>query len=395
LADASDGPVTVREPALREMLGLADRTALFDLFDALMRGAAAEALDGLGAQYNAGADPATVLQDLLELAHWLTRLKIVPAAADDPGVPEVERVRGREMAEKLSLAVLNRVWQMLLKGLEEARFAPQPMAAAEMVLIRLCHAADLPTPMELVEAARGGKGAGSAGAATATAPTTTPTTTAAAPRPRAEAPASSSPDDRPVASVSSRGAEAALATDPRHEPEARAEPAPAEPPLAEPELTASEAAESTSPVPDSFEALVQLVADRREPILGAHLRNNVHLVHYAPGRLEYRPAAHAPGDLPRKLSERLQQWTGRPWFVTTVNEGGAPTLLQQQEEAAAAQEAAIGAHPVVQAVMQAFPGTEIESIRPLREADLATDTGLDADDDTVPEDEASSEEDDA
>jgi DNA polymerase-3 subunit gamma/tau len=136
---------------VRDMLGLADRGLIFDLFEAAMTGRAAEALEILARQYAFGADPATVAADLLDLVHWLTRARVVPAAADDPTLPEAERVRGKAMAQSLSMAVLTRAWQILLKGLEEIRFAPHPLQAAEMVLIRLIYAQDLPTPGEAIK----------------------------------------------------------------------------------------------------------------------------------------------------------------------------------------------------------------------------------------------------
>jgi DNA polymerase-3 subunit gamma/tau len=116
------------------MLGLADRVQIFDLFDSLMRGDAKAALDLLGGMYAAGADPSVVIQDLLDLTHWLTRVKLVPTVADAPGVPEAERVRGTAMAEKLSIPLLSRCWQMLLKGLGDVHQRPRRQTA-EMVLI--------------------------------------------------------------------------------------------------------------------------------------------------------------------------------------------------------------------------------------------------------------------
>ena len=150
------GDGEVAEARVRDMLGLADRIQVFDLFEAVMRGHIAAALEQFAGMYQVGADPATVLQDLLELTHWLTRVKLVPAAAEDPGVPEAERVRGAEMAKTLSMPALTRGWQLLLKGLGETQVAPQPLAAAEMVLVRLAFAADLPSPAALVRAARDG-----------------------------------------------------------------------------------------------------------------------------------------------------------------------------------------------------------------------------------------------
>jgi DNA polymerase-3 subunit gamma/tau len=141
---------TITEVQVRDMLGLADRVRVFDLLQAVLGGKLAEALDLLAEQYRAGADPVIVLQDLLELTHWLTRVKITPEAASDPGLPEAERVRGREMAERLGVPELSRCWQLLLKGLKETQMAPSPLESAEMVLVRLAHASDLPSPAELV-----------------------------------------------------------------------------------------------------------------------------------------------------------------------------------------------------------------------------------------------------
>ncbi len=146
---------TIRATRVREMLGLADRVEVFDLFETISAGRVKEGLELLRRQYAAGADPLIVLQDLLDLTHWLTRVKVVPEAANEITVPESERIRGREFAEKLRMPVLTRTWQMLLKGLDEARLAPDPLGAVEMVLIRLAFASDLPTPAELLREVRG------------------------------------------------------------------------------------------------------------------------------------------------------------------------------------------------------------------------------------------------
>src|SRR5215471_8358536 len=142
----------VRSEHVRQMLGLADRARIIDLFEALMRGDVAAELTELRAQYDTGADPAVVLGDLAEFTHFVTRVKIVPAVADDPALIEVERARGRGFAEKLSMRVLSRCWQMLLKGIAEVTAAGRPLAAAEMVLVRIAYAADLPTPDEVIRA---------------------------------------------------------------------------------------------------------------------------------------------------------------------------------------------------------------------------------------------------
>ncbi|MFQ5620109.1 MAG: DNA polymerase III subunit gamma/tau, partial [Rhodospirillales bacterium] len=172
----------VGEDQVRRMLGLADRTITFDLLDAVMKGDAEKALRTLGEQYAAGADPAVVLEDMLELTHWLTRIKVVPGAADAFGVPEAERVRGGEMADRLSMAAVARAWQMLLKGLGEVRLAPRPEQAAEMILVRLAFASGLPTPAEALKALGDGGGVAPATPYAGGAPATPDKT---APRPAA------------------------------------------------------------------------------------------------------------------------------------------------------------------------------------------------------------------
>jgi DNA polymerase-3 subunit gamma/tau len=337
----AEGPI--EEVQVRDMLGLADRTRLFDLYDRLMQGDAKGALDLVADMYAAGADPAVLLQDLLELTHWLTRLKIVPQLAEAPGVPEVERTRGRDIAAKLSTAHLARCWQMLLKGLGEVQMAPSPLQAVEMVLIRLTHAADLPTPADLVRQLQNGappaerprpsageRPSGASAAASAPAPTLAASSSAAS------MPARSEPAERPRA-YAGGGAVAAAQSQPAAAP----------------------------PEPQSFAEIVALVAERREAILQAHLQNSVHLVRFEPGRLELRPGEHAPRDLANRLGALLSEWTGRRWVVAISGEPGEPTLGEQAAAAKARERAEVAAHPLVQAALAAFPGAAIEAVRDL------------------------------
>jgi DNA polymerase-3 subunit gamma/tau len=156
ISQASGAGDKVTEQAVRDMLGLADRARVFDLFDAVMRGDVKSALAMLNDQYASGASPIVVVQDLLELVHWLTRVKVAPETARDPGLAETERKRGLTMAEGLAVPVLSRAWQMLLKALSEARSAPLPLQAVEMAVIRLAYASDLPTPGDALKALASG-----------------------------------------------------------------------------------------------------------------------------------------------------------------------------------------------------------------------------------------------
>jgi DNA polymerase-3 subunit gamma/tau len=322
---------------VRDMLGLADRGRVVDLFELVMRGETAAALAALRAQYDAGADPVVVLQDLLELTHWVTRIKITPEAADDVTVPQAERERGRALAEALPMPSLSRAWQMLLKGLGEARSAPTPLAAAEMVLVRLAYAAELPSPAELVRVLQGAAAPARTAPATGAGRNGDGGGASALARTRLEPPAGGGA--RP---------QAALRPAPTAEPLPQAAPEPSLPP----------------PLPD-FAAVVALFGERREPRLKAELVNHAHLVRFEPGRIELRLDAQAPRTLASDVMRRLREWTGGPWVVVISNEPGEPTLAEQAAARGADRRARAAAHPLVRAALAAFPGAELVAVREL------------------------------
>ncbi len=304
IAHAAGGRIEAAE--VSDMLGLVDRVQILDLFEALMAGDIAGAMGRADAMYDAGADPVVILQDLLELSHWLTRLKAVPDGTAAAAVSDVERARGRDIADKLQMPELTRAWQMLLKGLNEARTAPSPMQALEMVLVRIAYAAELPSPAEMVRALRSG-----------------------AEPARPAAPAASAP---PPASA------------PLPAPEAAPEPPPA--------------------MPDSFEAVVDLFGGRREGLLRTHLMNHVHLVSFAPGRIVLTTTPEAPSDLAAKIGTLLGEWTGGKWTIeVTDGDPPAPTLRAQADDAAQVVRDEAISDPVVQAALAAFPGAEVEEVR--------------------------------
>jgi DNA polymerase III subunit gamma/tau len=324
------GPV--RAEHVRQMLGLADRARVIDLFEALMRGDIAAALAELRAQYDIGADPAVVLTDLAEFTNFVTRVKVVPAVADDPALIEVERARGRALAEKLSMRVLSRTWQMLLKGIAEVGEVGRPLAAAEMVLVRIAYAADLPTPDEVVRSLEGG---GTASRAPSQAGAGAPTPIASASRfeaPRVE---------------TSRGApRAALA--PSSEPVAR---------LAEPEPG------SPSLVVGRFEELIALAAQKRDLGVKLALERDVRLVRCEDGRLEIALERSAAKTLVNDLARKFSQWTNRRWMVVVSAEPGGTTVRSQNEARQAELKSGVRADPLVQAVLTRFPGAEIVDVR--------------------------------
>jgi DNA polymerase-3 subunit gamma/tau len=332
------GPVRAED--VRGMLGLADRTRVIDLFEALMRADIARALQELRDQYDTGADPAMVLGDLAEFTHFVTRVKVVPAVADDVSLTEAERSRGRAFAAKLSMRVLARTWQMLLKGIAEVEAAGRPIAAAEMVLVRIAYAADLPTPDEVIrslgDTARG-NGAGAA--------PSTPTLT-----PRADVPARSEMP-RGVGGVGggggggTRGPLASAA--PLQEPVARG-------------------IEENAPARalNRFEDLIALAAEKRDVSLKSALERDVRLVRFEDGQLEIALEPSAAKMLVGELSKKLLDWTGRRWMVVVSAEPGAPSLRSQAEERRTQLKSDARSDPLVQAVLTRFPGAEIVEVRP-------------------------------
>ena len=323
----------VTETAVRDMLGVADRGQVFDLLETVLRGDAATALAQFDHLYQEGADPLLLLQDLLDLAHFLTRLKLAPTAGAGDPILEGDRERARPLADQLSMPVLARVWQMLLKGLSEVQEASSPVQAAEMVLVRLAYVADLPTPAELVRSVQGiapRNNAPAQASASRRDPPTSPT--AVPPSPTAAAPRRASVEL----------AKAAVEPMPN--------PAPA--PVA-----------VLEPMPQSFDEVVALFDKRREPVLRSHLMTHLHLVHFEPGRIEFRPAPGAPRDLANRLGQLLGEWTGTRWLIAISEAEGEPTLRQQEERHQTELRNGVATHPLVRAVLDAFPGATIAAVR--------------------------------
>ncbi len=303
---------------VRAMLGLADRGRVMDLFEKIMSGDAAGALDELGAQYADGADPMAVLRDLAELTHWLSVINITPEAANDPTIGPDERTRGQALAEKLSMRVLARTWQMLLKALEEVAQAPNAMMAAEMAVIRLTHVADLPPPEDLIRRLKD--------------------------MPQPPAPASGGP------APASNGGPAPRASAPRG-------------PSGGAATALAEAPETALAHYHSFDTIVALIESNRDIKLLIEVKTGVRLVSYSPGRITFQPTERAPQDLAPRLAQSLKNWTGVRWTVTLANEGGGETIEEQQNAKLRALEEEALQHPLMQAVIQAFPQAKITEIR--------------------------------
>ena len=314
---------------LRDMLGVADRSRIIDLFEGVMKGDAATALGILKEQYDMGADPAHVLTGLAEFVHFVTRLKLAPSDRPDGSVSPEEAARGAAFAASLSIQVLTRAWQLLTKGLQDMRDAPRPLAAADMVLVRLAYAADLPTPDEVLrklkEAPQGGADGGSArqtvssggGGASAM----------AVARPMSVAASAPAPQQRPTAQAQQNP-----------QPQARVEFA-------------------------RFEDLVTFAQANRDIQLKIALERDVRLVRFERGSIEFSLTPGASPQLAQTLMRRLQEWTGIRWMVAVSREEGGPTLKEQADARAEEKMTGLRAQPLVRKALEMFPGAQIVAIR--------------------------------
>ncbi len=313
---------------LRDMLGVADRARIIDLFESVMKGDAAGALGILKEQYDMGADPAHVLTGLAEFVHFVTKLKLVKSDRPDSSVSPEEASRGGAFAAALSMPVLTRAWQLLTKGLQDMRDAPRPLAAADMVLVRLAYAADLPTPddvlRKLASAPQGGgesrapvrQGSPSGGGGASA---------MAAARPMSVAASTPLPQQRPTAQAETQ-------------PQARVE------------------------IP-RFEDLVTLAQANRDIQLKIALEQDVRLVRFERGSIEFSLTLGASPQLAQTLMRRLQEWTGIRWMVAVSREEGAPTLKEQAAARTEEKMTGVRAIPLVRKVLEAFPGAQIMAIR--------------------------------
>jgi len=310
------GAGKVAAEAVQGMLGLADRTRVVDLFEHVMKGDTAAALNEIEAQHQTGADPATVLADLADFVHYVTRLKLAPNAALHGTISETERVRGLAFAEALSLRELSRAWQMLAKGIQEVALVARPLAAAEMVLVRLCHAADLPTPDEAIRMLS---------------------------EPQSGAPS------RPPERVRS-----ATSAPPSRRPSAQAAP-----------RIEAQAFEASAPEPTlkSFDDVILRAHAARDRLLVFALERHVRPVRFEHGRIEIALTAEAGRDLPQKLMAALKEWTGERWMVTVSAAEAGETVHEARTKSRASVLEEVSADPIVRQVLEKFPGAEIVAVR--------------------------------
>jgi DNA polymerase-3 subunit gamma/tau len=371
------GNGVVEADSVRQMLGLADKGRLIDLFESVMRADMPKVLAEVQAQHRAGADPASLIADLADYVHYVTRLRLAPQAAQDPAISETERVRGQAFARDLSMRSLTRAWQILSRGLADVKAAHRPLAAAEMLLVKLAFAADLPTPDEALKLLRDG----------------------AAVSPATQAPASSSSANGSARASASAGTQAIAGNPSAATPLMSIVPHSATPGAGGamhegPAPAVAEARRPDSPSPerapqlriDSFEALVALADAKRDIAFKVALESDVRLVRFEDGRMEFALAAGANRELAHLIGRRLNDWTGTRWMVAVVNEPGQPTLRERKCAEEAEQLRGVRTHALVRAALKTFPGADIVAVHmpPEEPQGLAGSIEIDEDGDIAP-----------
>ena len=323
------GEGVVKAADVAGMMGLIDRSRIIDLFDAVMTGDTARAIHEIEAQHEGGGDPETILNDVADFVHWVTRLKVVKdQALTDPSRTEAEKSRGSDYATRLGMAHLTRAWQMLLKGITEVSYAGQPLLAAEMVLIRLAHAAEVPSGEDLLKLAR----------QNSTAEKSAPTVMA-----------QSLKRDQPIAETVG-----SLAM--------------------KPETSAPQAPTETRAF-STFADIIALVVEKRDVKLKGDLERFVRPIRVGPGQIELAMEQGASPGLPGELSRKLEAWTGRRWMVLVAKEGGDKPLALQKKDAKESAFREAREEPSVQAILKRFPGSTVtdvrdpETLKPMEEND--------------------------
>ena len=345
-----EGAVTGSQ--VKEMLGLADRAMILDVLEHIMKGKVSDALGVMEYLYKKGADPAVVIQDLLDITHLLTKHRALPQNKDMALMPEGEQKRLEDLADSLSMPTLGRTWQILLKGLAEVHNAPNSQKAAEMVIIRLIYAADLPDPADLVKKLKaGGMAQAGNGAGTAQAQTQAQAQTASSSAGGSVAPASTASAPPPVASSS-----APITAQIQNEQAQNTQ------------ITTVQAqtqtADNFNGVPEikTMADVVQALENNGEIVFATRLRMFAHPVKIADGVLDFRPADGAPERLSQDLSQKLKAATGNRWVVSISNQQGEPTLAQVADKAEENLRGQIMEQPLVKNILNLFPDAQLKEI---------------------------------
>ncbi|MBI0075028.1 DNA polymerase III subunit gamma/tau [Commensalibacter sp. M0357] len=338
--DKLDHEITAE--AVSGMLGFADKTLIFDLLEAIMSGKADQVLSLTEQAYAGGIDLGVLLSDLLELIHLISRMKSLPNLQNSSELSELERNRGGHLASTLSIPLLGRAWQMLLKGIKEVDMAPNRKAAAEMILIRLCFIADLPTPGEIINHL-----------------SNSPEQKLDQYSHHSSLSSSYMQSSKPTSLVSVtkggsnfHGYDKAYAINPLIQPKTEVLSLPKQ----NPEI------ENPRILWNSWREIISFVKQQQAAILHAHLRNAVHLVKFAPPMIEIRIEDRAPANLPQQLSRLLNEHSGLRWTIVLSQQKGEPTLMEQESLQAQADFDEVASEPIVKEIMRIFPGAVVNKV---------------------------------
>lgn len=330
------GEKNVTATQVKDMLGLADRGRILDLLESGLKGQSQNSIDIMEGLYRDGADPLVIMQDMLDFTHSLTKLKALPKLSETQlSVTRDEHQRLVDLTGALSMPTLGRTWQLILKGLNEVRNAPNPQSAAEMIILRLLYAAELPDPADLI------KKIGS--------DNLTQSASVAAAAQAASAPANTTVNIASTAPQSSNHVE--------EQPQS----VPMQSPIT---ATALKQDNSHQDTPDlsTLENIVSALEQHKMMILAGQVCHYVHLVKLEEGVLEFMPAENAPPKLAQDLMQALKQITKERWLVSISSKIGAPTLAEQSAQAENQKRAALLQEPLIKTIFDTFPGSEIKRI---------------------------------
>ena len=322
------GEGVIKSSDVAGMMGLIDKSRIIDLFDAAMSGDPAKAILEMEAQHEGGGDPETILNDLADFVHWVTRLKVVrDSALSDPSRTEAEKTRGADFAARIGMAHLTRAWQMLLKGITEVSHAGQPLLAAEMVLIRLAHASDLPQGEDLLKLVKGAA-------------------------PQKSTPISMAQNAKRELPVTEMRSSISI----------------------KPDLMPPQTSQETRSL-SSFADIIALAVEKRDVKLKGDLERFVRPIRVAPGQFEFATEEDAPPGLSNEINRKLEAWTGRRWIVSLAKDGGEKPLALQKKDARESAFREARENVTVQAILKRFPGATVidvrdpETLKPMEESD--------------------------
>ena len=338
------GEKKVTEKHIQELLGLVDRTSIYLLFENLMNGKTKEGLEKFKDLYNSGADPGTIIQDLLEVVHWLSRLVLTPEIATEPGVSQIDKEKGLELAKKLSMPELSQTWQILLKGYQELQSHEMPHIVAEMVLIRLAFASELPSLDEISNNLKNTK-------QEETAKTTEHKTVITT--------------EEKKENVSKNKTQTGIVTDTVME-------------MKNVETVAKKNFEENNKqnikfekniIVNNFKEVADLFLEKKEILLFNNLFSRVHLVSFRKGKIELNPTDDAPKDLGAKIGQLLTEWTKEKWHILMTQEKGDPTLEEQSDKEKESIINNLSKNERIKEILNIFPGAKIEEVKDKGEED--------------------------